>query len=200
MKVLLRSLICALLIGASAGAVPAAAAPAHKATAAQADNAEMTAIFNADQSDRQNLGKIDWSAVAPRDEARRARTKALLDSGKLLTGDDFYHAAFVFQHGSTPGDYLLAHTLAVIAAARGRKDATWIAAATLDRYLMNIGQKQIYGTQFVSHNGGAMSQEPYDRTLVSDALRADLGVPPMKEQVQRMKEIEAQLGGAKTKP
>jgi hypothetical protein len=201
MKVLLRSFICVLLVGTAGEAVSAAAVPDHKATAAQADNAEMTAIFNADQGDRKGpgLGKIDWSVVGPRDEARRARTKALLDSGKLRTGADFYHAAFVFQHGSTPNDYLLAHTLAVIAAASGRKDATWIAAATLDRYLMNIGQKQIYGTQFVSHNGGAMSQEPYDRTLVSDALRADLGVPPMQDQVQRLKDLQAQLGGSKSR-
>ena len=177
----------------------AAATPTgvHKPAAAQADNAEMTAIFDADQGDRKAVDKIDWSVVGPRDETRRVRTKQLLDSGKLHTGDDFYHAAFVFQHGSTPNDYLLAHTLAVVAAALGRKDAPWIAAATLDRYLMNIGQKQIYGTQFVSHNGGQMSQEPYDRTLVSDALRAALGVPPIKDQQQRLKDLQAEFGGTK---
>src|SRR5689334_5422706 len=85
----------------------------------QPANAEMTAIFEADQADRRGVGAaIDWSAVTPRDEARRARTLALLDAGALRTGDDFWHAAFVFQHGSAPNDYLLAHTLAVIAAAR----------------------------------------------------------------------------------
>ena len=203
MSVLCRLVSPALLaLTASAVGPAVTSAPAtHKPSAPEADNAEMTAIFNADQGDRKRteLGKIDWSVVGPRDEARRVRTKVLLDSGKLRTGDDFYHAAFVFQHGSTPNDYLLAHTLAVIAAAAGRKDAAWIAAATLDRYLMNIGQKQIYGTQFVSHNGGAMSQEPYDRTLVSDALRAELGVPPMKDQEQRLKDLQAQLGGAKGK-
>ena len=157
----------------------------------------MTAIFGTDQGDRNSIASIDWSVVGPRDEARRRRTKMLLDEGRLKTGNDFYHAAFVFQHGGKTDDYLLAHTLAVIAAARGRADAAWIAAATLDRYLMNIGQKQIYGTQFVTPQNGPTTQEPYDRTLVSDALRAALGVPPLKEQEKRRLEVEAELKGAK---
>jgi hypothetical protein len=164
------------------------------------DNPRMTAIFDADQADRGDLASIDWSVVGPRDEARRTRTKALLDSGKLQTGTDFYHAAFVFQHGYKPADFLLAHTLAVIAAARGRSDATWIAAATLDRYLMNIGQKQIYGTQFITPNGGTTTQEPYDRSLVSDALRQALGVPPMNAQEQRRKEIDGEMKAGKSRP
>ncbi|HEX7693319.1 MAG TPA: hypothetical protein VF409_02455 [Sphingomonas sp.] len=122
-------------------------------------NAEMTAIFDSDQSDRQSP-VIEWSAVGSRDLARKGRTKALLDAGLLASGDDYYHAAFVFQHGSEPNDYLLAHTLAMIAVARGRPDANWIAAATLDRYLQRIGQKQIFGTQFTYSNTSATTQDP----------------------------------------
>jgi len=100
---------------------------------------EMTAIFDADQAARSRPESIDWKALGTADDARRVRTQALLDAGKLQSGDDFYHAAFVFQHGREPGDYLKAHALALVAAARGKSDATWIAAATLDRYLQSIG-------------------------------------------------------------
>ncbi len=155
-------------------------------------NSEMAAIFAADQADRQAGAQIDWAAVVPRDEARRARTLELLNAGKLQSGDDFWHAAFVFQHGGEASSYLLAHTLAMIATARGRPDATWIAAATLDRYLQAIGQKQVYGTQFSNRDGAGWNQEPYDRALVSDALRAALGVPPQAEQAERVKELEAE--------
>lgn len=154
-------------------------------------NAEMKAIFDADQADRTAGANIDWSAVGPRDDARKARTAELLKAGLLQSGDDFWHAAFVFQHGSGPSDFLVAHTLAVIAAARGRPDASWIAAATLDRYLQNIGQKQIYGTQYMTRRGEATTQEPYDRALVSDALREALGVPPQAAQEVRRAEIDA---------
>jgi hypothetical protein len=150
----------------------------------------MTSIFEADQADRR-ASSIDWSVVGPRDEARRARTKVLLDAGALQSGDDFWHAAFVFQHGSTANDCLLAHTLSLVATARGRTDATWIAAATLDRYLQRVGQKQVYGTQFLTVQGSPTTQEPYDRTLVSDRLREALGVPPLAVQEARRREIEA---------
>lgn len=157
-----------------------------------ASNAEMRAIFDADQADRRAPPAVDWAAVGPRDEARRVRTRQLLDSGSLQSGDDFWHAAFVFQHGREPDDYLLAHTLAVIAAARGRPDATWIAAATLDRYLQRIGQRQIYGTQYSTMPGQPTTQDPYDRALVSDALRQALRVPTLAEQERRRAEFEAQ--------
>ena len=155
-------------------------------------NPEMTAIYEADQADRQAGGaNIDWAAVAPRDAARRARTLQLLDAGALRSGDDFHNAAFVFQHGDTPDDILLAHTFAVLAAARDRPDAAWIAAASLDRYLQRIGQPQIYGTQFNRPPGQPTTQEPYNRTLVSDALRPALGVPTQAQQEERRAAMEA---------
>lgn len=156
-------------------------------------NPEMTALFEADQADRTDLAHIDWKVLAAADEERRARTRELMDAGELRSRDDFYHAALVFQHGSSPADYLLAHTLAVVAVAKGRRDATWIAAATLDRYLQAIGQKQVYGTQFSIPQNAPATQEPYDRTLISDALRAALGVPPLESQDEKRQEYDAQL-------
>jgi hypothetical protein len=160
-------------------------------------NAELAGLFEADQAARQAGARIDWSVVEPQDKARRARTKALLDAGLLASGDDFWHAAFIFQHGDKPEDYLLAHSLAVIAAARGRPDATWIAAATLDRYLQAIGQKQVYGTQYGTKEGEPTTQEPYDRTLLSDALRAAMRVPSQADQEKRRAEFEAEYRAAK---
>ncbi|HEY0107568.1 MAG TPA: hypothetical protein VGB91_15915 [Rhizomicrobium sp.] len=140
-------------------------------------SAEMKAIYDADQGDR-GSDKADWAVVAKSDAARRLRTRRLLAQGALRTGKDYEEASFVFQHGDAPDDYLLAHTLAVIAVSKGDGAAVWIAAATLDRYLQRIGRKQIYGTQFVKPRPDApWTQEPYDRTLISDALRRQLGVP-----------------------
>jgi hypothetical protein len=181
-----RLMLCGLLL---LGAAPSIV----QAEKRRPSNPEMTAIFNADQADRRGGGAaVDWTVVEPRDRARRTQTLALLDAGALRSGEDFWHAAFVFQHGAGPNDYLLAHSLAMIAAARGRSDATWIAAATLDRYLQRIGQPQIYGTQFTTPRDGPTTQEPYDRALVSDALRRALGVPQLAEQEQQRARFEAQ--------
>ena len=155
-------------------------------------NPEMTRIFQEDQSARQNPTGIDWTILSRGDAVRHQRTDQLLDAGKLRSGEDFYHAAFIFQHGGKPEDYLTAHTLATIAIARGWRSATWIAAATLDRYLQNIGQHQIYGTQYRTPQDGPATQEPYDKMLMSDALRAAMGVPPLAEQEQQRKKMEAE--------
>ena len=155
-------------------------------------NAAIRRLFEEDQAARR-VGRIDWSVVGPQDAARREAVRRLLDAGALKSGDDFWHAAFIFQHGDKPEDFLLAHSLAIIAAARGRRDATWIAAATLDRYLMRIGRKQIYGTQYITPNdGGPVTQEQFDRTTVSDALRIATGVPSLSFQEERRREMEAQ--------
>ncbi|HSI19400.1 MAG TPA: hypothetical protein VK980_16645 [Sphingomonas sp.] len=160
--------------------------------AASVTNSEMTTIYDADQAARTGP-KIDWPAVREADQSRRIRTQALLDAGQLNSADDFYHAAFVFQHGDLPEDCLKAHALAVVAAARGKREAAWIAAATLDRYLQRIGQPQIYGTQYLRHGDKDWTQEPYRRDLLSDALREATGVPPIPRQEQRLKDMAHRL-------
>ncbi len=159
-------------------------------------NSEMTAIYEADQAARKGA-HIDWAVVSAQDDLRRARTQELLDSGALQSGDDFEHAAFVFQHGSKPEDYLKAHLLAMAAVARGKSGAIWIASATLDRYLVHIGQPQVLGTQYSMPQGAAVTQEPYDRTLISDQMREALKVPVLADQEIRRQQMQQDRDAAK---
>lgn len=159
-----------------------------KAENTRTTNTEMTNIFEADQAAR-NGAKINWTTVHEDDLKRQVRTQALIDADQLNSGDDFYHAAFVFQHGDLPEDCLKAHALAVIAAARGKPEATWIAAATLDRYLQRIGQPQIYGTQYRRHGADEWTQAPYRTDLLSDTLREATGVPAIQRQEMKLKEM-----------
>jgi len=161
-------------------------------------NAEMEQIFAADQKEREaGIEKIDWAVVGKADAARRQSTRQLLADGKLHTGEDFERAAFVFQHGSAPDDYLPAHTLAMVAVSRGQSSALWIAAATLDRYLNSIHQPQIYGTQFHFEPGKPTTQEPYNRGLIPDALRRELGVPSHAAQEEQRKQYEVERSHTK---
>lgn len=164
--------------------------PAATSTLDVSTNTEMTSIYDADQSAREDPKKVDWNVLLPADRARRARTQALLDAGELASGDDFFHAAYVFQHGEEADDCLKAHVLATIAVARGKKAAVWIAAATLDRYLQRIGQPQVYGTQFQRPPGKTWTQEPYRRDLLPDSVRRASGVPPLAAQEDQRKDWE----------
>ncbi len=161
-------------------------------TPSEPSNAELKALFDADQAARADGPNTDWSIVMGQDRERRAQTRAMLDAGGVRTGDDFFHAAFIFQHGEASDDYLLAHALAVTAVSRGRADAAWIAAATLDRYLQNIGQPQVYGTQFqIPHDDGPVTQGPYNRALIPDAARIAVGVPDLAGQDEQRAAYEA---------
>ena len=170
-------------------------------------------IFIDDQAERTGKGAIPKYGpdVHARDAVRRAETKSLLEAGELQSAQDFHDAAFIFQHGDSPDDYLLAHILAIEAIIKGDHSSKWIAAATLDRYLQAIGQKQVFGTQYLSKSylyimqhrddpnamkspearQKGMTQEPYDRTLLSDALRGEFGVPGRAAQATKLDEIDA---------
>lgn len=163
------------------------------------DNPEMNALFVEDQAVRQGVKPEQYAdrAFVTRmiegDRTRRLRARTMLDAGKLKTANDFYAAAFLFQHGNRPEDYLLANTLAVAAVARGKTEGRWIAAATLDRYLQATGKPQIYGTQYLSGTATGPTMDPYDRTLVPDTLRNVLGVPDIARQQERLAQMKADV-------
>lgn len=156
-----------------------------------ASNAELAALFEADQAPRTNPdATVNWSVINEQDRARRARTRELLDGGQINSADDYWRAAFIFQHGDRPEDYLLAHSLAVVAVGLGRQDATWIAAATMDRYLQSTGQPQIYGTQFQIRDGET-TQGDFNRELLPDQVRRSSNVPTLAEQARSLDEMNA---------
>lgn len=168
-----------------------AAQPPKTLPAAPASDPDMKRIYDADQADRSvDITKMDWAVVGPRDAARHVEVRQLLAEGRLHTGADFVEAALVFQHSTTSDDFLLAHTLAVIATKKGDPGGPWIAAATLDRYLQTIGQKQIYGTQMSTGLNG-WTRGAYDSGLISDALRKELGVPDLAGQARQLEERQA---------
>jgi hypothetical protein len=155
--------------------------PAFAADPAPADNAELTQLYTDDQGDREALaaGTMEWEAIALRDDARLARALELIEAGALHTGADYYHAAMVLQHSGRPALFLLGHELCVIAISKGNADAKWLAAASLDRYLNSIGRPQRWGTQRTKRFDEAEYKLVEVEPGVSDAMRAQLDVPPL---------------------
>lgn len=114
----------------------------------------LTKIFKEDQADR--LAKSvdsDIQNITLRDFKRRQEAQTLINQGTLKNSTDYYQAAMIFQHGDTSEDYKKANDLAKkgleIGEAKGGlgyESCKWIYAASLDRYLLSIEQKQKYGT------------------------------------------------------
>jgi hypothetical protein len=138
------------------------------------DNKELKRLCAEDQSDRTPpQGKpIDWTIVSPRDKARLKRVKELYTQNLLQTADDYDCAATVLLHGEMPEDFLLAHEFWVVAISKGKndKDTLALAAASEDRFLMNIGRPQRFGTQLRSEGNGPIELYPVDPG-VTDGLR-----------------------------
>jgi hypothetical protein len=136
--------------------------------------------------------KIAWDVVSKRDEQRRDAVRKLLADSKLSTGKDYRFAALIFQHSPDTAGYLLAHVLAVTAAGKGDASAKWLAAATMDRYLQSLNQPQVFGTQFRQPQPeGSWTMEPFDRSAISDAVRATWCVIPLAEQDRIVGDMQA---------
>jgi hypothetical protein len=161
------------------------------------DDGEVARLFKEDQDDRAPLEKegkpVDWSVVGKRDEARLARVKELYAAHRLRTGADYYHAAMVLQHAQVAEDFLLAHELCVAAIAQGEERAKWLAAASQDRYLMNIGRPQRFGTQYRTDGPGTAWYLYQTDTGVTDELRKAFNVQPLDKARERVAEINQRM-------
>lgn len=147
-------------------------------------NRELLDLFDRDQADHSGVwGDIDWTRVRVRDSLRQARVLELLDSNKVVTSVDYYHAAMVFQHGRDTTAARLAHTLAQTSVRLDSMNASakWLVAASWDRYQMRLGRPQWYGTQYLKNSDGLWQLYEIDTTAVTDEMRAQMGVSSLKE-------------------
>jgi hypothetical protein len=160
------------------------------AASSQSTKSNMRKIYEEDQKNRSDVDG---------DARRRAQVRQLIDEGKVRTPEDYYYAAFIFQHGQNPSDYLYAHVLAATAVSKGLRNGQWLSAATLDRYLQSMNQPQIFGTQFGHSNAEPTDQELYDRAIVSDPLRALWCVVPRSTQEKILADLRAGKGFVSTR-
>ena len=144
----------------------------HIAGSVDSNKSMMRKLYEEDQRDFNNVDRARF----------REQVQQLMRDGKIQSAEDYYYAAFIFQHGLKPSDYLYAHVLAVTAVDKGLHNAMWLSATTLDRYLQSIQQPQVFGTQFGSLFNNRDDQEPYDRELLSDTMRARWCVAPKATQ------------------
>jgi hypothetical protein len=157
-------------------------------------NPELEHLFKEDQADRaSDMGKIDWSVVGKRDEERRKRVLQIMSQGGAREAADYVHAAMVFQHGQAPEDFDHANQwcLKAVELDPDYPGARWLAAAAKDRYLMNLGKPQLYGTQFKKDQNGPWYLWQVDPSI-TDEERAKWDVPPLARAKAR---VEALNGG-----
>jgi hypothetical protein len=186
-----HALLALILVSLVSVVVPVACRKTETAPATvQNGKSAVRKIYEDDQKDRNDEAG---------DARRREQVRQLISEGKVQSGEDLYYAAFIFQHGQKPSDYLYAHVLAITAVNKGLHSAMWLSAATLDRYLHSIRQPQVFGTQFGNLYDSRDDQGPYDKGIVSDALRAQWCVAPEATQATILSDKRAGKGFSSTR-
>jgi tetratricopeptide (TPR) repeat protein len=154
-------------------------------------NTELARLTAEDQKDREAGDKIDWTVVGKRDAERLKRTREIAAAGGLHQADDYFNAALILQHSDKTEDYAQAHEWCLKAVELDPElpSARWLAAATQDRWLMNQGKPQHYGTQYKKVNGRWILWDV--DPSVTDEERIRWEVPTLAEARKRVEEMNA---------
>lgn len=120
-------------------------------------SAELQKIREADQADRawQTSGpngspqptQALLDKMARNDLQRRKRVGEILGEGCFKTSDDYKAAFTIYQHGNTADQYFQAYLWSNKAFALGDTKVKPMVAEAVDRYLVSIGHKELFGTQ-----------------------------------------------------
>ena len=137
--------------------------------------------------------------VTRTDEERIRITLDLIARAELKNPEDKFNAGLILQHTGvtfcdkrlvsiSPYNYLLAHNLFTSAFEAGYKEARYLVAASIDRYLTFTQGYQKYGTNRIfNQETGKEELVPIDRKT-SDSERAKYGVPSLSELLRQYPE------------
>ncbi|MDB5264863.1 MAG: putative lipoprotein [Parcubacteria group bacterium] len=152
---------------------------------------ELSEIFEADQAERTVGHKnIDFGKMRENDKPRLARARAIYEGVKEgaidLNGEELWKLGMLFQHSSNAEDYLIAIEIGNRSAEAGCESGAWLSAAAEDRYLLNTGGKQKWGTQFNKEEGKEWEQMPMqddEESGITDEMRAEKNLPARDQQM-----------------
>lgn len=140
---------------------------------------ELQKIAADDQADREWQGEgiqpteALLGKMAQHDLERRKRVGELLGEGCFKSADDYAASFIVYQHGNTPDQYFLAFLWSKRALAMGKSHMKGDVAIAVDRYLVSIGRKELFGTQASKASlGGCWCIQPIESSF-PDKLRSE---------------------------
>lgn len=116
----------------------------------EARSKELQELVKADQAIRENFQSMtdEQSKQAARDDlSRRKRVAEIFAEGCFSKAEDYAAAALVFQHGDHPDHFYQTYVWSRRAVELGDKSQKSMMALSIDRYLVNVGEKQLFGSQ-----------------------------------------------------
>lgn len=140
--------------------------------------------LRADWEDRYSL---PLKMISAKEKQARKEALKMLKKGEIKTPDDFYRAAMLFQHGGGFKSYAMAVTLAAVSGYLGESWGRGLYAMAIDRFLLAIGQKQYFGTNFEKVKG-RWHLASYNKKT-SDYERQSYFIGSMKDILKEMRKL-----------
>lgn len=152
---------------------------------------EMRQILKADQDDRTEWGLNEGAQF--RDRQRRMRVGAIFGEGCFKEAGDYIAAALVFQHGDQPEQFFQTFIWAKRAVELGDSSHQDLVALGVDRYLVNTGRKQLFGSQYFKSSTKAEGCWCLYQTEASfpDQLRVKYTKMSYQQSLERLKTLNA---------
>ena len=152
---------------------------------------ELLDLVTADQKEREHFEKMtrdEMIRLNEKDKIRRKRVAEIMSECGFTTAEDYAAASLIFQHGDVSDHYYLAFIWANKAVALGDPKQKSLVALTIDRYLVSIGKKQLFGSQFQASdaNGWCFCLEPVEPTF-PDSTRMAYLKKSFNDQIQFLK-------------
>jgi hypothetical protein len=116
----------------------------------EARSKELAQIVKADQDDRKDFPSKtpeEMQEMVKHDVVRRKRVGEIFGEGCFSKAQDFAAAALVYQHGDVPEHFFQTFMWAKRAVELGDPTQQQMMALGIDRYLVNIGKRQLFGSQ-----------------------------------------------------
>lgn len=157
---------------------------------------ELAAIVKADQDDRdewKKMSQAEMVEVVKRDVLRRKRVGEIFGEGCFSKAKDYAFAALVFQHGDVPEHFFQTFIWAKRAVELGDTKQKRMMALGIDRYLVNSGHKQLFGSQVSKPDSKPETcwcLEQVEKTYPDD-LRKEFADQTLAEAFDWLKELNA---------
>jgi hypothetical protein len=160
----------------------------------EARSKELAQIVKADQDDREDFQSKtpqEMQEMVKNDVVRRKRVGEIFGEGCFSKAQDFAAAALVFQHGDMTEHSFQTFLWAKKAFELGDTTQQRMMALGIDRYLVTIGKKQLFGSQATKNNftpEGCWCLQQVEKSF-PDNLRKRLAGKNLKEALEWIKEL-----------
>ena len=130
-------------------------------------------------------------------ERNAARLRELIESHgwptRVLVGEDGANAAWLILQHAIGDPALQRRGLVLMQEAEGEVSRVHVAMLE-DRIRVNEGRGQRYGTQFDWDRNGLLSPLPIEDADGVDRRRGEVGLPPLAEDIERMRDMSTRNG------